>query len=183
MSKTLATILLASALANPCYGELIFDWYFIDQAHQSVDKKKIENLVKAAALKYTETKYADKGRYDFVRCPEKIVVRFRKGNGCYESRVMCLDSRILNNKPRLIFQAFHEFSHVYYDMCINDAMTYKQGETRATRKEHMFLQEIRTRVPEEIYEKLIDCYSVGDYYEAFRLRSQILHEWSKRTNE
>lgn len=178
-------LLLMGFLTSSCSGEIVFDWKPVKEV---VDRKGIETLIRTAALKYTESKYADKGYFNFVTSREKLTVAFHNYHGIYDpsSRVILLEQQLLTKPIRLLFQAFHEFSHAY-DHCmiypgslLDDEKTSREIEARATMKEHLFLPEIRSRIPNQIYKKLIECYLLGDYYEAYHERASYLDAWNSQ---
>lgn len=180
--KSILSLLMFGFLSAPCSGEIVFDWKPVKEV---VDRKGIENIVKTAALKYTESKYADKGYYNFITSKEKVTVTFHNNHGIYtSSRVILLEQQLLAKPIRLLFQAFHEFSHAYdhvmlYHGCFKtNEKLLLETESRATMKEHLFLPEIRKRVPPNVYQKLMECYIKGDYYGAYYERAQYLDEWN-----
>ena len=78
MKKRMMGIILASALYSmPCksaFAEIRFDWQ--DSPVKAEQRKLLEDKVISSALRYTESKYADFGEYNFATCQEVYTVRF-----------------------------------------------------------------------------------------------------------
>lgn len=145
-----------------CAGEISFEWKGVPISAQ----KQVETAVKAAALKFTEKKYAERRVYDFINSPTQFTVRFEDlqwlggtysaARENYEKKnLVTLDIKLTKNHTALKILALHEFSHAYDDMlpekssCGINCFT----EPHAQNKEELFIQKLKNYIPAGIYQK------------------------------
>ena len=185
MKTTLHSLLLFGLLSNPAYSELIFQWNDIDTPKEK--RSGVEERIKNIALKYTDKKYAEYGEYNFVTSNEKYyisIVHDPYAAGFNPER------RIqIGNIPDPLMEIImvHEFAHAYdlekgideIKMAVLDKneITMPLIEGRATKKEYIYLQEIKDKIPEKYYKKLMRCVDKEDYYKTYMKRSLILLKW------
>ncbi|MBI4441720.1 hypothetical protein HY639_06135 [Candidatus Woesearchaeota archaeon] len=195
MHKTIAGIIISLGCGGPISAEIRFDWR--GDNNSKAAREGIEQCIKAAALQYTDKKYADRGGYNFVTSREMITVRFGERNqyavdGWSNEHYVFVKKSILADNARVTVAMVHEFSHAYDT--IHDIKGTRRGErmriiaqqnerdieARATLKESYAVQELHTKIPKDIYDRLLKCYAVGDYYRAYDRRGPILVEWDRR---
>ncbi len=173
MNKLLATIALYTCLSTPCFGEIIFDWSKTN-IHQET-RRKAEQTVTSAALKFMDKQYADLGEYDFVQSKEKYTVAFvhnrLMGYWIPAWQMIGLDPRLTKNEIILKAVALHEFSHAYETIKIKNisdkTLFYRRlsdSERLANIKERVLFEEIKKENP-AAHEQVLSWYRKADALE------------------
>ncbi len=209
MNKSLAAAAFL-CMSAPCSGEIKFEWreydlvkerigncetVYLDEktkhALLSTKKSDLEKTITTIAQKYKTEKYADMGKYDFVtsdKCFSVIFVESAMVGYSYNSNSFVFSMFLLKDMTALESAALHEFSHAY-DFIKVPAMQKHElpnhlkliyTETRATKKEYLYYEEIKGRMPKDIYEKLMKCVVHDNYLNAYIVRQPIINEWLMR---
>lgn len=147
MKKGLVSVILAGALYSmPCeaaFAEIKFDWQ--DSPVKAEKRKSLEDKVISSALRYTESKYADFGAYNFVTCSEVYTVRFddvgQLGEFWIGSKggTFFFEASLANRPTMLEVVSLHEFCHgydmVYGEIRVNEI--YKNAKTIQEKRQAM----------------------------------------------
>lgn len=197
MKRILPAILWCSMAASS-FAEVVFDWTLYDAAKRRVGTTRtpygekinnalenrttteLENTVKAAALLFTDERYATHGPYNFVTAPETYTVSFIPlgkigGEYNFSKRYMELDIRLIADPIQLELHAFCLWACAYNDWKLPPG---KQTEGILA-KEKKFVEERKEKIPKHIFDQLMNCYK-NDTEAAYLLRNKVIEDWCER---